>query len=574
MIQETDPASPQTPNETATEAPPAPSLAQETPDGPEAADVEAVNSEALNSGALNSGALNSEAGASSAAPEGPAVTPSADGDGDGASVEAAPTPDPAPTREEGGLSEFLTGQDEPSALNDLLGADGWKQTLQSLVEWAQANLLTINMGLQIAILVAALVPAAMFGPQIKKLIETQVAPRAPYGVLRRAATAFSHIATPIALYLTLQIATIILGAAGQSTALIQAGVSLLTAWIVIRLVTLVIRSAFWSKVAFYVAWPLAALDAFGVLNDVTAQLDAFAIPLGENDAGQTISFSALDMVRTLIIFAILFWLAGFINRFLETRIRSVDELTPSLQALLIKILNILLPVIAFLIALQVVGFNLATLTIFGGAVGLGIGLGLQRTISNFFAGFTLIADKSIKPGDVIEVGDTFGWVTQMSARYVSVRTRDGTEHLVPNDNFIESGVINWSHSDKVVRIHAPFGVTYACRDLRGLARKAEETALTIDRVVERPAPRCNLVEFGDNSVNFDLRFWIVDPANGVANVRSDVMMAIWEMLHEMGVEIPFPQRDLHIKSWSSDAMPQTLSAAVAERASPELPKSD
>ena len=472
-----------------------------------------------------------------------------------------------------GLEGLLSRQEEPSALKELLGTDDATQTVQTVLLWIQENLLTVNMGLQIGLLVAALVPAAIFGPQIKKLIETQVAPRAPYGILRRAANAFSHIATPIALFIILQIATIALGAAGQSTALVSAGVSLLSAWIVIRLVTLVIRSAFWSKVAFYVAWPVAALDAFGALDDVTRQLDAFAIPLGENDAGQVVDFSALDMVRTLIIFGLLFWIAGFVNRFLQTRIKSVDELTPSLQALLIKILNILLPVIAFLIALQVVGFNLATLTIFGGAVGLGIGLGLQRTISNFFAGFTLIADKSIKPGDVIEINDTFGWVTQMSARYVSVRTRDGTEHLVPNDNFIESGVINWSHTDKVVRIHAPFGVSYNWRDMEGLARKAEETVLKVNRVVERPAPRCNLVEFGDSSVNFDLRFWIVDPANGVSNVRSDVLMAIWNVLHEMGVEIPFPQRDLHIKSWSGGGSPLAggpLEGAQAESLSEAL----
>ncbi|MEL6371609.1 MAG: mechanosensitive ion channel domain-containing protein [Pseudomonadota bacterium] len=444
----------------------------------------------------------------------------------------------------------LINTNEESALQDLIGVEEVTTQASELLVWAQNNLLTLNMALQLGVLLGGLIPAAIFGPQIKKLIATQLAPRAPYGLLRRAANAFTHIATPIALYVIWQIAIIVIGAAGRPTAVVEAGVSLLTAWIIIRLVTLVIRSPFWSKVAFYVAWPIAALDAFGVLDDVTRQLDGLAIPLGENDNGNLITFSALDLIRTLVIFGVLFWLAGFVNRFLTTRIQGVDELTPSLQALLIKILNILTPVIAFLIALQVVGFNLATLTIFGGAVGLGIGLGLQRTISNFFAGFTLIADKSIKPGDVIEVGDTFGWVTQMNSRYVSVRTRDGTAHLVPNDKFIEDGVINWSHSDKVVRLHAPFGVAYSTRDVRAIARAAEQMALSVERVVEKPAPRCNLVEFGDSSVNFDLRFWITDPANGIANVRSDVMMAVWDKLHDMGIEIPFPQRDLHIKSWT------------------------
>ncbi len=237
-------------------------------------------------------------------------------------------------------------------------------------------------------------------------------------------------------------------------------------------------------------------------------------------------------------------------------------MTVSFKALLSKILDVLLPVVALIAALQIVGFPFATLAIFGGAVGLGIGLGMQRTVSNFFAGFTLIADKSIKPGDVIEIDGAYGWVTQMNARYVSLRTRDGTAYLVPNDRFIEEGVVNWSHDDRVVRLHAPFGVAYSTKDLRGLAKKAEETALTIDRVLKTPAPRCNLMEFGDSSVNFDLRFWINDPANGTKNVTSDVMMAIWDLLHEMEIEIPFPQRDLHIKS-----APESFSMAAEMRES-------
>ncbi|NNL88188.1 MAG: mechanosensitive ion channel, partial [Marinicaulis sp.] len=385
-----------------------------------------------------------------------------------------------------------------------------------------------------------------------KLIQTQIAPRAPYGILRRAANAFAYIATPIALFIILQTAVFALGFFDMSNAIVAAAVSLLTAWIVIRLVTLVIRSPFWSKFAFYVAWPIAALDAFGILDDVVNQLNAFSIPIGDSN-GVSQTLSALDVIRTLAIFGVLFWGASVAGNFIKGRISAIDELTVSFKALLSKILDILLPIVALIAALQIVGFPFGTLAIFGGAVGLGIGLGMQRTVSNFFAGFTLIADKSIKPGDVIEIENTYGWVTQMNARYVSLRTRDGTAHLVPNDKFIEEGVINWSHSDKVVRLHAGFGVSYSTQELRALAKKAEETALTIDRVLKAPAPRCNLIEFGDNSVNFDLRFWINDPANGTANVRSDVFMAIWEMLHEEGIEIPFPQRDLHIKSLSEEA---------------------
>jgi len=418
-----------------------------------------------------------------------------------------------------------------------------------LLRWTGEQLSSVDVAIQIAVIAAALAPAAIFGPQLRKLIMSQIAPRAPYGELRRAANAFAHIATPIALYFVWQGAVLTLAAMDRSNNIVSAAVSLLAAWIVIRLITLVIRSPFWSRVAFYVIWPIAALDAAGLLDEMVRYLSGVRIPLA-GEGGKAATFSALDLVRVIFIFAALFWAASFVNRFLKSRISAIDELTPSLQTLLIKVLDVLMPAAAFVLALQLVGFNFATLAIFGGAVGLGIGLGLQRTISNFFAGFTLVADKSIKPGDVVEVGPTFGWVAEMNARYVTIKTRDGKSHLIPNDRFIEEGVVNWSHSDRAVRLHAQFGVSYSTRDLRAVKKAAEETAASVERVLKTPSPMCNLVEFGENSVNFDLRFWINDPTNGVANVTSQVMLALWDRLHEIGVEIPFPQRDIHIRSWA------------------------
>lgn len=465
--------------------------------------------------------------------------------------EPAPAPaDPAPPG---------PAPADQSALDEFFGAGDLGDQLAIGLEWLGGQLSSIDVSIQAGIIAAALIPAAIFGSQIRKIIMAQIAPRAPYGVLRRAANAFAHIAIPIALYLIWQAASLILDATGRPNGVINAAVSLLTAWIVIRLVTLVIRSPFWSRVAFYIAWPVAALDAFDLLDNAIRTLDGLSVPLGRNADGTSGAFSAFDFIRVLIILLVLFWLAGAVSRFIKARIAASADLTPSFQTLLIKILDIILPSAAFLIALQMVGFNFATLAIFGGALGLALGFGLQRTISNFFAGFTLVADKSIKPGDVVEVGQTFGWVTEMTARYVTIRTRDGKAHLIPNDRFIEEGVINWSHSDRIVRLHAPFGVGYATADLRAVKKAAEETAATVERVLKTPAPLCNLVEFGDSRINFDLRFWINDPANGVANVTSQVMLALWDRLKEMGVEMPYPQRDLHIRTLPAPAPAPTQS---------------
>jgi small-conductance mechanosensitive channel len=444
-------------------------------------------------------------------------------------------------------------------LDDLLGADQLTQWLNQALAWTQQYMLSLDVLLQVVLILGALVPAVMLGPRLRQAIYRQLMARTPPGMLRRVASAAAELATPLALYLTLAVIRIALGSAQQPQQWVAAAIALLTAWIIVRVVTLVIRSEFWSRVAFYVAWPIAALDAFGALEPVVAQMRELAIPLGQSDSGQPIRFSLLDVFRTLFYFGILFWGANVISRFLQSRIESAEELSPSLKAMLAKIINILLPVFALIIALQIAGFNLATLAVFSGAVGLGIGLGLQRIAANFIAGFTLIADKSIKPGDVIEIDQTFGWVTSMQARYVAIRTRDGTEMLIPNDRFMSEGVTNWSRSDKVVRMHAPFGVSYGTRDLQQVQQLAMDAASAVSRVVSNPKPVCNLIGFGDSSVDFDLRFWIEDPEAGLANVRSEVFMGVWERLHEHNIEIPFPQRDLHLRTMSAE-----IPAAIVE----------
>ncbi len=456
----------------------------------------------------------------------------------------------------------MNEENNNAVIDELLQSEQVTAWLEQAWIWVQANLLSVEVFVQLGLILGALVPAVIFGPRLKSLIESQVSRRVPYGAARRLVDALAELAVPIALYLTIAIIRIALGSISHPIEWVSAALALMNAWILVRVVTLVIRSRFWSRVAFYVAWPIAALDAFGALGPVVAQMQQLAIPLGENEAGRPIEFSLLDVLRTLLYFGVLFWFANLISGFLARRVESAEELSPSLRALIIKIANVLLPVVALLIALQIAGFNLATLAVFSGAVGLGVGLGLQRIAANFIAGFTLIADKSIKPGDVIEIDDTFGWVTAMQGRYVAIRTRDGTEMLIPNDRFITEGVVNWSKSDRVVRLHAPFGVTYNQKDLKKVQEIAVNAAKGIERVVENPSPVCNLMEYGDSSVNFDLRFWITDPQNGMANVRSQVLMALWDGLIEADIEIPFPQRDLHVKSWVPNRPAITITGDV------------
>ncbi|MFT4799666.1 MAG: small-conductance mechanosensitive channel [Candidatus Azotimanducaceae bacterium] len=421
--------------------------------------------------------------------------------------------------------------------------------VQEAMLWIQNTLLTADIAIQLGLIVAAIVPGAMFGRSFSDFIRASLSNRVDIGFVNRLVDAVAILSVPLILYLTLALIKLALGSAGHPTEWVSAAIALMNAWIVIRMVSLVIQSPFWSSFAFYVAWPIAALDAFGALGPVIEEMQALAIPLGTNDAGQKIDISLLDVVKTLVYFALLFAGAKLVSKLLQQKIEQIEELSPAVKALMGKIMNVILPIIALLIAFQIVGFNVTTLAVFSGAVGIGIGLGLQGIIANFLAGFTLLADRSIKPGDVIEIEGEMGWVTAMQSRYVALRTREGTELLVPNNRFMNEGVVNWSRSDRVVRLHAPFGVSYKTEDLEAVQQLAISAAQAVERVVDEPAPICNLTAMGESAIEFDLCFWIRDPKEGLSNVRSDVLMGIWHGLKSADIEVPFPQHDLHIKHW-------------------------
>jgi len=172
------------------------------------------------------------------------------------------------------------------------------------------------------------------------------------------------------------------------------------------------------------------------------------------------------------------------------------------------------------------------------------------------SGFVILADKSIKPGDVIQLGDKYGWINFLGSRYVSVITRNGTEHLIPNENLITGEVINWSYSQNLVRLNVPVGVAYGS-DLEKARELMLAAAVDTLRVLKEPKPACLLTGFGDNAVNLEVRVWINDPQNGIASVKSDLFWGIWQRFRANGIEFPFPQRDLHLKSIPEELRLQT-----------------
>lgn len=419
---------------------------------------------------------------------------------------------------------------------------GWfLQLWANVTNWGQTHFVqsTPNLVWQLVAICGALVAA--------RLVSRWIAPRtaqfvAARGSDRRALlTRLRPVAFPLVWMLLLWFAVAAFREAEAPAKLVEIALALLIAWVGVRLVTSFVASPFWSRLIPLGIVVVVALKAFDLWTVTLTILDHMALMIG------TVRISALGILEALLIlFA--FWAgAGFCARWLTHWADRVPGLSPSARVLLGKVVRALAWTVALLVALHVVGIDLTTLAVFSGAVGLGIGFGLQKVVSNLFSGFILLLDRSVKPGDVIAVGNSYGWINALGTRYVSVVTRDGIEHLIPNEDLISERVENWSHSNNLVRLHAPIGVSYAT-DLDKAMELAVRSAREVARVLAEPQPRCLILGFGDSSVDLDVRFWINDPRAGVHNVRSDVLKRIWDAFHANGIEFPFPQRDLHLKA--------------------------
>ena len=292
-------------------------------------------------------------------------------------------------------------------------------------------------------------------------------------------------------------------------------------------------------------------------------LDAVALSLGD------MRISLFDVLIVAIILMGVLFFAWFVSKLARRGVRRFTKLDDTQQLLAEKILTIVVWAAAFFLGIDILGIDLTALAVFSGAFGLAIGFGLQKTFGNLIAGIILLMDKSIKPGDVIAVTDmagneSFGQIRKIGVRAVSVTTRDQREYLIPNENLMINQVENWSYSSKNVRMQVPVGVSYEA-DMNLAEELMLEAAKSCERVLKAPPPTVWMSEYGDNSVNFTIHCWIRDPEDGVGNVRSAVLKKLWWLFKEHGVEIPFPQRDIHIRS--SDQLERWFEAISQEKGS-------
>jgi small-conductance mechanosensitive channel len=361
-------------------------------------------------------------------------------------------------------------------------------------------------------------------------------------------------AVPLAALVVLLVARALLGSGDDATRLIdialQLGVALLGVRALLYLLALALGPRSWivryeTRLALLL-WVVLGFALLGWFDFIENSLDAIDLVPGKKE------FSVWSLLKGLVVVTVFIVLASLVSRALEARVMKMQGIALSTRIGISKFTYFFLVGLGVLLGINAAGVDLTALTVLTGAMGLGLGFGLQSIASNFVSGFVLLMDKSIKPGDVISFTgvagtstENFGWVQELRGRYVVVRDRDGVETLVPNQQLITNPVINWSYSDPRVRLKLPVRISY--HDDPELAlRVLLEAAICNPRVLREPAPASRLMHFGESGIELELRFWIADPQEGVNNVRSDVNRSIWRTFREHGITIPVAQHDVRM----------------------------
>jgi small-conductance mechanosensitive channel len=325
--------------------------------------------------------------------------------------------------------------------------------------------------------------------------------------------------------------------------------------LLVRLATYLLRTSLgarwqlkgWSTGISLVIWAFLSLHLLGWGDEVIAVLDGIGVKAGN---ARISVWSVTKLLLTVSLFVIA---ALWISRWLEGRLLKVDALAPNMRIGIAKFAQAFLVGLSLMAGLNAAGMDLTTLNVLTGAIGIGLGFGLQSIAANFVSGFVLLMDRSIKPGDVISFTGTtgtttegFGWVEELRGRYVVVRDRDGVATLVPNQHLINNPVINWSYTDPRVRLKLPIRISYK-DDPEVAMRLLIEATTGHRRVIHEPPPVARLMGFGETGIDLELRFWIPDPQEGVNNVRSDVNRSIWRLFRDNGITIPVAQREIRVE---------------------------
>jgi small-conductance mechanosensitive channel len=419
--------------------------------------------------------------------------------------------------------------------------------LQDLVASAGVLLSAPSTWRQLVMVAAGLLIALLTGQFLQQRLQPLVRPGGVTGVGRTAMRTGILALIPLLWWFTLLAASAWLRRRGHPTEVMHLAVVLVGALAFIRMGVFVLRHSFspgsklkaWEWSLTVIIWSLVALHILGLLPAAIEVLDDYALMLG------TTRISLYMVTSFVLSIALLSLVALWLTNGIQALLRRSDSLDESFKLVLSKLSRFLLLTLAVVVAMVTAGIDLTALAVFGGALGVGVGFGLQRIVSNFVSGIVLAFEESIRPGDVVSVGSTFGVVRGLHARHVEVHDRDGKDILIPNETLLTSEIINWSHGDRNVRFRLPVQISYQDDPEIAMAL-LEQAARETERVLTDPPPVARLMGFGDNGINLELRLWVDDPENGVNNVRSDTYVRILRAFRANGISIPYPQRDVHL----------------------------
>lgn len=365
--------------------------------------------------------------------------------------------------------------------------------------------------------------------------------------VRRLTLALTPLIAPFVALLLLWPALLAAQYAGWPHQAIRLVVSLLAAWVLIRLTSSLVRERFWARAIAVVVWAIAALNIFGVLDDTATFLQGLSWSVGG------LRISPMAIVTGLVWLGLLLWLATWMARVLESRVLSRSGATPSLQLLTARLLKVVLIIAAIFIALGTIGIDLTAFAVFTGALGVGIGFGLQAIFNNLVAGLILLSEKSLKVGDFVDLerGHLAGTVRQINIRNTIITTPDSIDVAVPNSEFVNGRVTNWTMLDAHARIHVPFGVAYGT-DLelvrQAVCESADQVKFTLKDDSGR-VPQLWLVNFAESRLEFELVVWLTSEGiHRPLGARAAYCWAIYQSLRKYGIEVPFAQRDLHVRT--------------------------
>lgn len=380
---------------------------------------------------------------------------------------------------------------------------------------------------------------------ISHLVRTRIIPSS--GAQGLGAGSARRLVFPLSALLLILVAKAALKQLHHVTTLIDIAIPVLLSLAIIRGIVYMLRSIFpheswlstWEKVISWLVWIVLALNIAGFSKAIIESLDEFSFSFGKE------RISALLVMQALVVVAASFLVALWASRAIEKKIMGTEDMDMNLRVMLSKVTRTIFILVASFSTLSAAGIDMTALSMFGGALGVGLGLGLQKIASNYVSGFIILLDRSIHINDIVSIEDKMGVLTKLTTRYVVLKSPDGSEALIPNDTLVTSTVINHTYSDRQVRLAAPVQVGYGS-DLELAMKIMEDAAKKQSRVLVTPEPQVFLRNFGDSGIDLELGFWIGDLEEGRFGLISDINMEIWREFKKHGIEIPFPQREVRL----------------------------